>query len=283
MSVFFFLMIRRPPRSTLFPYTTLFRSAKEYFHCWRCGYHKTIDTLTRLLKIPKLKAREIIKQYAGKSTINNVNSLVKIEKKPFKFPSNCIQLQNNHKKYLEKRGFSPTKLKEQWNLLGTGPCSLLDKQDYKHRILIPMKWNDQIVSFQCRDITGKAQLRYKACPKNREIIEHQNIIYGNQQKWTDVGICVEGVTDVWRFGYRSFAVFGISYTPAQVRTIANNFKKVIIIFDNEEFAQQQADKLMAELQFRGVETIKRTVKNDPANMKQEEADYFIKRLLQREG
>src|ERR1039457_7598106 len=27
---FFFLMIRRPPRSTLFPYTTLFRSA--YFH-----------------------------------------------------------------------------------------------------------------------------------------------------------------------------------------------------------------------------------------------------------
>src|SRR3712207_6865889 len=26
--VFFFLMIRRPPRSTLFPYTTLFRSRK---------------------------------------------------------------------------------------------------------------------------------------------------------------------------------------------------------------------------------------------------------------
>src|SRR3712207_7767376 len=27
--VFFFLMIRRPPRSTLFPYTTLFRSGSE--------------------------------------------------------------------------------------------------------------------------------------------------------------------------------------------------------------------------------------------------------------
>src|SRR2546425_6985752 len=27
--VFFFLMIRRPPRSTLFPYTTLFRSKSE--------------------------------------------------------------------------------------------------------------------------------------------------------------------------------------------------------------------------------------------------------------
>src|SRR3712207_8496396 len=29
LSVFFFLMIRRPPRSTLFPYTTLFRSREQ--------------------------------------------------------------------------------------------------------------------------------------------------------------------------------------------------------------------------------------------------------------
>src|SRR5258708_32530687 len=28
--LFFFLMIRRPPRSTLFPYTTLFRSASAF-------------------------------------------------------------------------------------------------------------------------------------------------------------------------------------------------------------------------------------------------------------
>src|SRR5438552_18512775 len=30
---FFFLMIRRPPRSTLFPYTTLFRSASPRARC----------------------------------------------------------------------------------------------------------------------------------------------------------------------------------------------------------------------------------------------------------
>src|SRR5690349_23467754 len=29
MTIFFFLMIRRPPRSTLFPYTTLFRSGAD--------------------------------------------------------------------------------------------------------------------------------------------------------------------------------------------------------------------------------------------------------------
>src|SRR5256884_9968155 len=32
MISFFFLMIRRPPRSTLFPYTTLFRSLR-FFRC----------------------------------------------------------------------------------------------------------------------------------------------------------------------------------------------------------------------------------------------------------
>src|SRR5438309_11459255 len=35
--VFFFLMIRRPPRSTLFPYTTLFRSVYCCRHCLLCS------------------------------------------------------------------------------------------------------------------------------------------------------------------------------------------------------------------------------------------------------
>src|SRR5437870_10197613 len=40
--VFFFLMIRRPPRSTLFPYTTLFRSLRESHRrrfAWSGGRH----------------------------------------------------------------------------------------------------------------------------------------------------------------------------------------------------------------------------------------------------
>src|SRR2546429_3769841 len=32
IGIFFFLMIRRPPRSTLFPYTTLFRSDDDAAH-----------------------------------------------------------------------------------------------------------------------------------------------------------------------------------------------------------------------------------------------------------
>src|SRR3989337_3191921 len=36
VSLFFFLMIRRPPRSTLFPYTTLFRSLQRRAHGIPC-------------------------------------------------------------------------------------------------------------------------------------------------------------------------------------------------------------------------------------------------------
>src|SRR5438477_10106220 len=44
---FFFLMIRRPPRSTLFPYTTLFRSSPRHggrrpaIHDLQCWYQQS--------------------------------------------------------------------------------------------------------------------------------------------------------------------------------------------------------------------------------------------------
>src|SRR3712207_8558714 len=40
----FFLMIRRPPRSTLFPYTTLFRSAQPTLVCRAYGCSSSGDT-----------------------------------------------------------------------------------------------------------------------------------------------------------------------------------------------------------------------------------------------
>src|ERR1035438_10579969 len=55
MVSFFFLMIRRPPRSTLFPYTTLFRSAggrpfRRAVHCarWRTDLQMEDRKSTRL-------------------------------------------------------------------------------------------------------------------------------------------------------------------------------------------------------------------------------------------
>src|SRR6266436_8914241 len=41
---FFFLMIRRPPRSTLFPYTTLFRSPRGHGGAQRAGTGRWVPT-----------------------------------------------------------------------------------------------------------------------------------------------------------------------------------------------------------------------------------------------
>src|SRR5574341_2321976 len=43
MFVFFFLMIRRPPRSTLFPYTTLFRSSGYVQDDWQVSPRLTLN------------------------------------------------------------------------------------------------------------------------------------------------------------------------------------------------------------------------------------------------
>src|SRR3989449_8439315 len=55
-SLFFFLMIRRPPRSTLFPYTTLFRSsglARLFQEEGRIGVPPAQDHRRRHLERPR--------------------------------------------------------------------------------------------------------------------------------------------------------------------------------------------------------------------------------------
>src|SRR5215510_2268224 len=63
---FFFLMIRRPPRSTLFPYTTLFRSLKP-LGSRPCGFescHQHPPCLTRDRKSTRLNSSHVAISYA---------------------------------------------------------------------------------------------------------------------------------------------------------------------------------------------------------------------------
>src|SRR2546428_6275601 len=57
-SFFFFLMIRRPPRSTLFPYTTLFRSRKDGQHHAGTRHHERVPPrgLGRAVQRPRGRA-----------------------------------------------------------------------------------------------------------------------------------------------------------------------------------------------------------------------------------
>src|SRR3989454_12113716 len=57
--VFFFLMIRRPPRSTLFPYTTLFRSLEAAFRAMRVATER-IDLTKHQGEHPRMGATDVV-------------------------------------------------------------------------------------------------------------------------------------------------------------------------------------------------------------------------------
>src|SRR2546430_7768855 len=75
---FFFLMIRRPPRSTLFPYTTLFRSVtvKVQVACGGLRFTATLDFL-ELLRLADNADLEKLDDLDRKSTrLNSSHSQI---------------------------------------------------------------------------------------------------------------------------------------------------------------------------------------------------------------
>src|SRR2546422_8140441 len=59
MFLFFFLMIRRPPRSTLFPYTTLFRSRGRSLTDYRLETAAAADDLRRAMRSDCIRERSM--------------------------------------------------------------------------------------------------------------------------------------------------------------------------------------------------------------------------------
>lgn len=249
-------------------------------HCWRCGWHEPYETISALCGVSKKEAKYLIIKYGDQKLSQEIKKQpkIKIKRKSHKYPTGIEPLQKQHKLYLKSRNFDPHKLEKLWDLKGTGPVARLDNIDYSHRVLAPIIWRGKEVSWQSRDITGKHAIKYMACPKKRELIDHKDVLYGRQQDWKDTGICVEGITDVWRMGPLSFATFGISFTKKQVRVIVNHFKRVIILYDDEPQAQEKAKLLGKELAFRGLKTKNIKITGDPGDLSPKQAKNLIKRF-----
>ncbi len=251
----------------------------DHYHCWRCGSKFPDKVISKLLHISLPEACKIIKSYGGSSRRFRKEPKARINLTPFKYPSGEICLKSNHKQYLVGRGFDPELLKAVWGVSGTGPVAYLDKINYSHRILAPIFWGGREVSFQTRHMRTTPDFKYMACPMAREIIHHQRILYGKPLEWGRRGVCVEGITDVWRLGMRSFGVFGIDFTPYQVLEIKKHFDEVIILFDPEPQAVLQAEKLKAELEFRNMKAWIENIETDPGSMSQNDANHLMKQLL----
>ena len=255
---------------------------EDYYVCWRCGWHPVNKTVAALINVSLLEAGEILKIYGAVLKFREKTEKIKID---FQLPSNVMPLRRKDKDYLESRGFDADKLERLWKLQSTGPTSFLTDQNgkkikYKNRILIPFYWDTRIVSFdtrsQSKEVHGD---RYKACPEARELKDHKKILYGLQERWGSTGICVEGPTDVWRLGPRSFGTSGIKFTTEQIKLMALIFKRIFIVYDDDPQALVQARLLKRELEMRGREAIVVPIKGDPGAMKQSEANYLVKQLI----
>lgn len=251
------------------------------FVCWRCGSHPVKSTIATILQVSYRDAVSIIESYGGESI---AVKKTEVNKLPFQLPSNTTdELGPAHLKYLiEERNFDPDLIKSIYDIKATHHSSTLDSIDYKWRIVMPVYWDNKIVTFTSRAIgktlQGSDTLRYIACPENREIINIKKLLYGVPKYWGDLGICVEGTTDVWRLGPQSVATFGIKYKPAQVRLLSKYFKRVIVLYDDEIQAQKQARALAAEIRFRGVDAFTYTIQGDPGSLSDADAKHLVKTL-----
>lgn len=256
-----------------------YNMADNFYVCWRCGWKATHKALALLIHVSEKEAKEIARKYGGKSHVKSTVT-VRIGQKKFRLPPSTAPMNDRHKRYLTKRKFDPEVIEKIWDVQGTGPISLMDGISFSHRLVIPIYWENRIVSFQTRDITAKHSLRYITCPEQRERIKHKHIFYqAIPTKDSDACICVEGVTDAWRFGYGAIATFGIKYTKYQVREISKRFKKVFVVFDDDPQAIKQSEKLTAELILRGVDAYSIKIQGDPGDMAQTDADALKKELL----
>src|ERR1035437_6752373 len=92
INFFFLLMIRRPPRSTLFPYATLFRSAPAHHlnrHCPECAFQRSCRDIATskddLSLLPNMHKREREKQNRkGFFTVTQLSYTFRPRRRPSK-------------------------------------------------------------------------------------------------------------------------------------------------------------------------------------------------------
>ncbi len=145
-----------------------------------------------------------------------------------------------HRTYLLGRGFLPDYFEEKYKLMsGTeiGP--------YKHRVVIPIFKNTEIVSLIGRDISGKSSLRYKNHPDNKSSVPVKETVY-NLDNVNKIAIIAEGVFDVWSFEPYGIGLYGTQYTYIQLYEIyKKKFQKLIVCLDPKE--EKIARKLAFDL------------------------------------
>lgn len=250
---------------------------RDYWNCWSCGWHPAGEVLDALTGKTEHELRLLYPPMRPQHTTEPRKAPEPRRERELHLPEGTGPLNTRHRAYLTDRGYDAARIEGLYGLKGTGPIGR-----YKFRIIAPIWHDKRLVSYQGRDITGRAPLPYKACPKALELRDHKHCLYGAELVGGTSVVVVEGITDAWRLGRGAVATFGIEYTPTQVHLLAQ-YKHVMILYDQEPTAQKQARKLMAAIAALGgtrVEVVEEErMASDPAAMPQADADALMRELI----
>lgn len=243
---------------------------KIFYNCWKCGWHPMEKVIQEITELPTKEIKKIIRELTG---VPIIRKRKEIKEKPTTLRLEGEELTDKHRNYLLSRNYDPDFIIEKYKIKGTNHLG-----DYKFRIIAPIFFEKQLVSYQGRDITDQSKSRYKACPKEKEIIHHKHILYNIDNAISDTLIIVEGIMDVWRLGDGSVATFGTGYSQEQIDLIVKKgYKKVFIIYDPG--AQDKANILGKNLNLFGIQaTIIDLLDCDPGELSENEAKNLLKEI-----
>lgn len=245
--------------------------AGGYYHCFRCGGHKLEKIIRRLTGYSDEEVEALIFKYSGRGSV--VEKINRQHAETVKLPGGVLG--RNHRKYLIGRRFNPDELVDKYKIRGTGITG-----EWAFRIIIPIYFDNRLVSFQGRDVTGKQDLRYKTLDVELSVMDPKSILYNVDNCKTERLILVEGVFDCWRMGDGCAATLGTSMTEKQLRIISTRFRRVSFLFDAEKEAQQRAAAQALRLAALGlqVDMLDTELEHDPGDFTEEETNQVRKEL-----
>ena len=260
---------------------------KEKFNCYKCKNRGHVARLVQELEqCSRKKAWSIFKSFSGSSggsglrhhrfpplsRPNNTASTKRLD-----FPKLASKdFPRSYLTYLLNRGFDPDALIAKYDLYAGGRIG-----DYNHRIIIPIYYKRNMVSFTSRDITGLSDIPYIHSGINKSIIDPKRLIYNyDNVKIGKTIIVVEGVFDVWRIGEGAVCIFGTEYTWEQIEMILDKEPiRIIILFDAD--AADKGRSLANQFSGIGIKDVKNFIidRDDPDKLDKADLVRIRKMIL----
>jgi DNA primase len=233
---------------------------KKNFSCFRCGEKGSAPKLIQaLLNVRIDQAYDIIRKYQQDRPSDPKK--IRQTAQQIVMPSGISkEFYDPFLKYIEKRRF-PLSVIDQYDLYCGGIVG-----DFPYRIVIPVYYGGQIVTFVGRDITDQSDRKYKAYPIEKSVLPVKSTLYGIDDVYRKA-VLVEGIFDAWRVGRGAVASFGTAMSDEQVNLLSK-LQSVYIMWDAD--ASEKAKKLAHRISsvVKHVEVITLS-EGDPDNLSEE--------------